>query len=320
MSNALQLAAKIAQLSPAKVVRDEEVRAQFIAVYNAIWKDNGEGVYEREANYFQHLMRDNAALQECTSTSVYFAFIDLAVQGLSLEIGTRALAYLLPRNRKITDPRGQVRYEKNCNLTISGYGELYLRARAGQIHHADNPVIVYEGDDFDFGEQNGQKFVNFRSRIPRQSNKIVACFMKITRMDGTVDYAVMVEDDWKRLQGYSAKNNTVRDKQTGQYVQKPNELYTAANGNIDPGFLMAKCIKHAFKSYPKLNIGRGTQLETATVDQPDEQFNPYGGVDAAVDAESTPETAAPAAEPQDFGPQKDTTAGVTVTSDDDDTF
>jgi recombinational DNA repair protein RecT len=320
MSNqALQLAQKIAQLSPAKVVRDEDVRQQFISVYNAIWHDNGDGVYEREANFFQRLMRENQTLQECTSTSVYFAFIDLAVQGLTLEPGSRALAYLLPRSRKVTDANGKIAYERNCNLTISGYGELYLRARAGQIHHADNPVVVYEGDDFDFGEQNGQKFVNFRSRIPRQSSRIVACFMKITRMDGTVDYAVMVEDDWKRLQGYSAKNNTVRDKQTGQYVQKPNELYTSANGNIDPAFLMAKCIKHAFKSYPKLNIGRGTQLETVAIDQPDEQFNPYGGVDVAVDAHNS-EAAPTQAEPKDFGPHKDTTAGVTVNADDDDTF
>ena len=125
------------------VVSNDLVRQQFINVYNAVWKQGGEQVYEREANYFNKILRENANLNGCTSLSVFFAFIDLAVQGISVEPGVRAMAYLLPRNYKIgTDQQGKSVYEKRCNLTISGYGELYLRARAGQIYHADNPVVV----------------------------------------------------------------------------------------------------------------------------------------------------------------------------------
>ena len=83
------------------VVSNDLVRQQFINVYNAVWKQGGEQVYEREANYFNKILRENANLNGCTSLSVFFAFIDLAVQGISVEPGVRAMAYLLPRNYKI---------------------------------------------------------------------------------------------------------------------------------------------------------------------------------------------------------------------------
>ena len=177
-----------------------------------------------------------------------------------------------------------------------------LRKNAGQIRHADNPVIVYEGDTFQYGEQNGQKVVNYMSAFPRRSNKIIACFLKITRADGTIDYSVMTEQDWMRLKGYSDKQNTYFDAKTRQYVTKSNELY-GKDGQIDTGFLMAKCVKHAFKTYPKLNIGRGSSLETEIIEQQQTaEFDPYGGVGAEQ----------PQQEEQHFAPAPDMSAGVVI--------
>ena len=277
------------------VVSNDLVRQQFINVYNAVWKQGGEQVYEREANYFNKILRENANLNGCTSLSVFFAFIDLAV-------------HLLPRNYKIgTDQQGKSVYEKRCNLTISGYGELYLRARAGQIYHADNPVVVYEGDDFEYGERDGRKYVNYSMHIPRTSSHIIACFLKITRTDGTIDYSVMLEQDWTRLAGYSAKNNKYWDTNTRQWVEKANELYTSGDGGIDPAFLCSKCIKHAFGTYPKLNIGKGTQLETTVNDMPSSDFDPYGGIDNAPGDNQQSQA------PNDsFAPPADTSNGVRI--------
>ena len=287
------------------VVENELVRQQFINVYNAVWKEGGEQAYEREANFFNKILRENGNLNGCTCLSVYFAFIDLAVQGISVEPGTRAMAYLLPRNYKVgQDKDGKNVYEKRCNLIISGYGELYLRARAGQIHYADNPVVVYEGDNFEYGERDGRKYVNYSMHIPRTSNHIVACFLKISRTDGTIDYSVMLEQDWQRLAGYSARNNKYYDKDTRQYVEKPNELYVSDNGGIDPSFLCSKCIKHAFRTYPKLNIGKGTQLETTVTDDADPNFDPYGGIDMP-EGDATPAN-------ESFAAPADTSNGVKI--------
>lgn len=318
MSNVTNMVEVIRSLQPSQIVRNDSVRQQFINVYNAVWKEGGEQVYEREANFFNKILRDNQNLKGCTSLSVFFAFIDLAVQSISVEPGPRAMAYLLPRNYKLVGSDGREYYEKRCNLTISGQGELYLRARAGQIHHADNPVIVYEGDDFEFGERDGRKFVNYTMKMPRTSNKIVAAFMKITRCDGSADYAVMVEQDWRRLLDYSGKNNAYYDKEKRQRVERPNELYTSVNGGIDPGFLASKCIKHAFKSYPKLNIGKGSVLETQAIDEPQHDFDPYAGVTENPNA--IPVADGQPAEPQptpqqlfdSFAAPADTSTGVRI--------
>lgn len=317
MNNAMTLAKELQSIKATDVIRNENVRNQFISVYNSIWKEGGENVYEREAIYFNQQMRDNNNLRQCTSMSVFYAFIDLAVRGLSLSPGAQALCYLLPRNVKAgIDQNGNSVWEKCCNLTISGYGELVLRRNAGQIRYADNPVIVYEGDRFEYGEQDGKKIVNYMSSIPRKSNHIIACFIKITRADGTIDYSVMTESDWKRLEGYSAKNNAYYDQQTHQRVERANDLYQTNDGQIDTGFLMAKCIKHAFKTYPKLAIGKGTALESEILDAPEptnsgSDFDPYGGVTEQKQQEET------------FAPQQDMSAGVTINPSEeggDDTF
>lgn len=306
MSDAISLAKELQQMKAIDVIRNERVRSQFISVYNSIWKEGGENVYEREAIYFNQQLRDKANLRECSGTSVFYAFIDLAVRGLSLSPGAQALCYLIPRSLKVgVDANGKDIWEKICNLTISGYGELLLRAKTGQIRHADNPVIVYEGDCFEYGEKNGQKIVNYMSAFPRKSDRIVACFIKITRADGSIDYSVMTETDWKRLQGYSDKQNTYIDRRTGQAVLKANELYNV-NGQIDTGFLIAKCIKHAFKTYPKINIGKGSVMESDIIDNPQADFDPYGGVNT-----TQPEPQAKQEE-QHFAPQPDMSAGITI--------
>ena len=143
--------------------------------------------------------------------------------------------------------------------------------------------------------------------IPRTSSHIIACFLKITRTDGTIDYSVMLEQDWTRLAGYSAKNNKYWDNNTRQWVEKANELYTSGDGGIDPAFLCSKCIKHAFGTYPKLNIGKGTQLETTVNDMHSSDFDPYGGIDSA------PGDNQQSHAPNDsFAPPADTSNGVRI--------
>ena len=187
-----------------------------------------------------------------------------------------------------------------------------MRTRAGQIRHADNPVLVYDNDEFSFKDVDGRKSVSYTCNLPHVGHNITACYLRITRADGSIDYSVMFPEDWCRLAGYSQKQNR-------GYA---NELYGMdQNGivHIDPGFLMAKCIKHAFKSYPKVRIGRGTELQSQQVDEKpkltDEDI--YGvGVDPET-GEVLEDTPAPAPEP--FGDNR-VPQGVTVETDDEEGF
>ncbi len=308
MSKVTISAQHVASLKPMEVVKDDLVRQRFIQLWGDLWGEaEAEAAYEREAIHFNRLISDSANLKACTPTSIFIAFIDLAVCGLSVEPGVRALAYLQPRGYKTgqKDSSGKDIYEQRCTLTISGYGELIQRKRAGQIRHADNPIIVYEGDGFSFTDHNGTKSVDFTLNINHNPERPIACFMRITRADGSIDYAVMLEEDWRRLAGYSGKANKKWDNNRREYIETPNALYSSGEGNrIDSGFLMAKCIKHAFKTYPKLRIGRGTTYEADEAPRQDDDFYGMVGGDDQQSATSARE--------ESFAPAPDMSLGVTV--------
>lgn len=317
MSNIQITVEEINKMNPLDIVLSAPVKQRFIQIYDTLWGEGtGEPAYERESIFFNRILADNEKLMKgVTRFSIFTTFIDLAVCGLSVEHGVRALAYLQGRNAKIgKGADGKDIYEGRLTLTISGYGELVLRSRCGQIKYADNPVLVYEEDSFSFSDTNGAKSVSYTCNLPHKSNHIIACFIRITRTDGSIDYSVMYEEDWGRLAGYSAKQNKRWDNERRQYIMSPNELYTSNNGGIDAGFLMAKCIKHAFKTYPKVRIGKGTELQTEQEEPADNDF--YG---VSENSGIQPE---PASEP--FGPRPDISAGVTVhtegTAEDDGAF
>lgn len=300
------------------ITQSPAVRDKFVNIYDTLWgAGTGQQAYERESIYFNKLLRDTPALQKATRFSLFTAFIDLAVCGLSLEQGTRALCYLIGRNVN-TGTRERPAWEGHAVLTISAYGELVLRERAGQIRHADNPVLVYSNDEFSFTDTDGQKRVSYTCHLPHSGQRIIACYLRITRADGSIDYAVMTEEDWVRLAQYSAR----QDRKTG----RANALYGVdQNGvvNIDPGFLMAKCVKHAFKTYPKVRIGRGTELQSKqTEDKEIEINNELYGVDGIDPVTGEPAQPEPAPQnPEPFGPPAhDVSAGVTVDAGDDDGF
>lgn len=312
------------QMEALGIVMSPIVRDKFINIYDTLWGNGtGEAAYERESNYFNKLLRDNTDLQKGTHFSLFTAFIDIAVCGLSLEQGSRALCYLIGRNHKTTpkldqqgkpikDQKGLIIYnwEGRVVLTISAYGELVLRERAGQIRHADNPVLIYANDEFSFSDKNGRKEVEYVCHLPHTGQRIVACYLRITRADGSIDYSVMTEEDWVRLAKYSARQN----KNGGS----ANVLYGIDQQgvvNIDSGFLMAKCIKHAFKTYPKVRIGRGTELQSQQVEEKEIEIDDdlYGINKDTGEIQQQ--------EPAPFGPPaNDISTGVTVDADEDDGF
>src|SRR5690606_20361129 len=99
--------------------------------------------------------------------------------------------------------RDNPQWEKRAALQISGYGELLLRTLQGQIKYADNPVLVYEGDEFQFGTRDGKTILNHVACIPRKTDNIIAAYIKITRYDDTFDYKVMAMEDVRKIQKFS---------------------------------------------------------------------------------------------------------------------
>ena len=265
MSSIIQIKVEELNALPAtKIVENEGVQSKFIQMYNAIWGSQmGEQIYHKEVFNFQKVLRENPSVAECSKMSLFGCFLDMAVNGLSLDNTSHPHCYLIPRNVKTghKDERGYDIHEKRASVSVTGYGELTMRMRAGQIRYADNPVIVYEGDIFSISLDNGVKKITYSAAIPRKSSNVIGAFIRIVRCDGSEDYQWLLEGDIQRLAKFSAKNNSYY--KNGLRVEgKANELYSSNNGGIDPGFLENKMIKHAFDAYPKVRTGKFTVMAT----------------------------------------------------------
>lgn len=242
---------QLIQTSPiGKTIEDAMVVDRFKHLYMVIHgiKDVrvADAFYTAEKFHFLKIIGDSKNIQECTRLSLYGIFMDVAVSGLSFDPSMKHL-YIVPYNINI-GTKDNPKWEKRASLQISGYGELLLRQLQGQIKYADNPVLVYEGDEFKFGSKGGQVVLEHMATIPRKSDKVIACYIRLIRHDDTSDYKVMALEDVERLKKFSKDPNS--------------KAWTDGIA----GMIVAKTIKHAFKNYPKLRVGEFTQLASNTVD------------------------------------------------------
>ncbi len=217
-----------------------------------------EAFYEAEKFHFMKMVTENEKLAECTKMSLYGCWMDVAVSRLSFDPSYKHL-YLVPFSHNVAKKGQPAQWEKRASLQISGYGELLLRQMQGQIKYADNPVLVYESDNFKYGTRNGSAFVDHESVLPRKSSKIVASYMKIIRPDDSVDYKVITQEDIERFKKFS---KIEKDKDGNA---KESKAWTDGEG----GMWLMKCIKHAFKNYPKIRTGTYSSLATQTEDVKD---------------------------------------------------
>lgn len=268
-----QAVVHLKDLPALKLADDPRVHKKFVAIFNLMnGNDKGEHVYEMEKFHFTKQLTENKALQECTPLSLYGVFVDVAAQGLSFD-PNKKLCYIIPYSMN-AGTRDNPKWEKRASLTISPYGELYLRQMYGQIKSAENPEIVYDGEEFTIIQNGNGKIVNHTIKYPRPNTKIIACYFRFIKADGTVDYGVMDLKDVERLKGFSERKNG---------AGKANALYGGGEKEIDKGFLMAKTIKHAFRAYPKVKLkGQFTQLEP-------EQNEEDKGFDYELEEEDTPQ-------------------------------
>ena len=97
MSNLIQIkVAELNQLNPLMIAEDNRVEQKFIQMYNAIWGTaQGAQIYEKEKFNFRKILQDKPELQKCTPLSLYGCFLDIAVNGLSLDPTGRPHCYIL---------------------------------------------------------------------------------------------------------------------------------------------------------------------------------------------------------------------------------
>lgn len=259
---------ELEKLTITQIVDDDRVKGRFVELYNARTRTaDGMAQYAQATESFIRAIQEDPNLQQCTALSLYNAFMDMAFYGINVAKQSKPLAYLLWNNVNV-GTKDEKRYEKRANLEISPYGEMSIRQMMGQIKYADDPVIVYEEDEYSgIIYENGQKTVRYKKNLRSKSRKIIAAFMKIVRNDGSTDFVEMDIHQVNRLKGYSERKNR----------GVANALYSSNSGQIDEGFLKAKLIKHAFSAYPRINTSNSKAVfSTDKVDEPEMPSDVYG--------------------------------------------
>lgn len=216
--------------------------------------EDAEATYEREARYYKRAVSASPKLKAATGISLCSAFFEIAITGLSIQPGGKAEAFIESRGTKTGQKiDNKDVYVEVAALNVSVYGELNLRIQAGQIIRMNNPIVIYEGDHFQpKTTDRGELTVDYMPAIPRKSKKIIGCWVSMILPHNGIDFKWLLEDDIERLKNYSIP------KYNGA---TPNKLYSANDGQIDPGFLEAKCIKHAFRSKTKLKVSDNVVFE-----------------------------------------------------------
>lgn len=280
--------------SPVELVELDFVKDKFITLHNQFnGSSRGEQEYHVQVFNYKKMLSEKPDLRECSPLSLYGAFLDINVNQLSLEQGNKPDCYITSRNFKVGEKEGKAVYEKRAQLAISPYGEVKMRMRSGQIKYADNPIVVYDCDTFKVGLNDRGKLVvkEYEAVVPTPRDaKIIACFVRVERPDGTFEMPYLDMKEVDRLRAYSNKNNFGNATN-----DKSNALYTSNGGQIDSGFLKAKTLKHAFKSYPKVPTGKFTSLEPSL----EEEAMPVD-VDYGIDTEDITHTEVTATKPDEF--------------------
>lgn len=249
----------------------ERIAQQWIETYakiHKVSKEDAEVIHKRESIYWKKAVSTDEKLQSCGKLSLYSVLIELAVNGLSLQPGSKSECFLEARGVRIGGTRENPVHTNACFLKITAYGELNLRIASGQIIRMRNPVVVYEGDHFQpKTDPRGRLVVDYQPLIPRKSKKIIGCWVCIELPGNSLDFKWLLEDDIERLRKFSIPRYT---------GAQANALYTSENGGIDPGFLEAKTIKHAMRAYTKLRIGDSAVMDDEPDTETPEDQEPFG--------------------------------------------
>ena len=241
---------KLESTSTANVANLPEVAERFQKLYALMnGKDDKAAVikYESEKFHFMKLIKDKPDLQKCTGLSLYGCFLDMAVSGLSFDPAMKH-AYIVPFPTKVVKNSIEV-WEHRASVLLSGYGELIIRTQQKQIKYADNPILIYQGDKFKHGTKDGKVFLEHEALFPRESEEIIGCYIRLERIDGSVDYKVLSIGEVMKLKEFSK--------------QKTSLAWTSGLS----GMIQAKTIKHAFRSYPKIKLGQFSTLESDKVEE-----------------------------------------------------
>jgi hypothetical protein len=230
-----------------QLITDPTQAEKFIRVIEAIYKvprEQAEGIYLAERDFFTQALDNDTKLASCELTSIMNVFLDVLTHELTFSPALK-LIYMEPRWTAIkTHPQGG---ETRLAWKPSPFGKVYLCQRAGSISHVTQPELVFEGDVYISKVVDNVKFISHEKR--GTAGKALLCYCFIHLPSGAIEAFELPLDEMLRLKKYNPKNG----------------LYTSNNGEPDHGFFKSKTVGHAVK------YKRAAPIRSAYLITPDAQ-------------------------------------------------
>ena len=130
---------------------------------------------------------------------------------------------------------------KSLELSISHRGETSLRVKQRIISYIKTAQVVFESDKIENLNIAKGTLDHIAAFPENPKDRVIAAYVVLVMPDGKEILRWFGSGFFEKLRKYSERQN----KGTA------NELYSNYNGWIEPGFAIAKSIKHSFKGLPK---------------------------------------------------------------------
>jgi recombinational DNA repair protein RecT len=162
--------------SPKELISIPAVRDNWISTYEKTsGKNDGAMRFEGEMIMFLQTIAESYALGQCDKFSIYGAWIELAISGLSLRDG---LSYIVP-------------YGKKASFMVGWKGRLEQMLEMPQIVHVPEPQVVYDCDIFEYelGEKTKiHKHIREGKAERTKDSKITHVYLTIKMSHGSETY------------------------------------------------------------------------------------------------------------------------------------
>ena len=237
----VQIMQVLQETKPAQIAELEFVKDKFIQNYNMCNPGNlGEMMYHRQLVHFKQQITGSEQLKKADPFSLYACFVTAAVNGYSLDPQDNEV-YLIPMGGK-------------AFLWRQAGAHVKRLTRTNQIKYVDQPLLVYEGDDFSV--ENG---------VPKHVEKFAtetfkAAYVRFVLPDGKDRYFIYRKSDWEAWKKKSQ--------------QATGDNWTGNGGQPGAAFLRTKVVLHACKEKcwaTGLNNVQADQFSNIEVD--DENMN-----------------------------------------------
>ncbi len=246
-----------------------------------------ENMFESELFNFLQMFKADQKRETTTPDSRAAVFLEVVSNGLTFSPAMNQV-YLMQRNFTVETEgmsNGQKTIVKTSEARLQWQktvdGKLFLCIKAGSVVSIKPPVIVYQGDHYQYEDRSGEDHLQYIERADKTDNdKIIGGYVWVREPGGVKTLFRMDMQDIDRLVGYSARNGG----------GTANALYKGGpGGQIDRGFFKTKIKTHALNNY----MDKATALSNHSAILEDNEWSRSYSEPEGTEETSEPEAAPP---------------------------